>query len=138
MTAGVVTTGERSRPVRAALLAGAILLLALAAWLGAHEFSGTFGVTGQPVSCGSVWGLTRTDNLNAMSCTDELRTRVTVVAVLVGVAGLLASVPWVITSGRAWSTARRWLFAVALGVPIALAVAIVVVGRHRIWSVSGA
>ena len=128
----------RVRGLLAAEIA-AIALLAIAAWLGAPEQVGTFGQTGRPVSCGSVWGLPGTDDLNAATCTDALRTRVVAVGSLVALAGALGfGAPVVLRSGRAWSTRRRMALSAAVALPLALGVVFVLVGRHMIWSVGGA
>ena len=129
-----------SRPLRfllgAECIAFAIALVAI--WLGAHEFVGTFGSTDQPLSCGSVWGLPSTGDLNAASCEGALRARLTLVAVLLGIAGMLAlGAPLMLRRPTESSTRRRVLISAALVTPILIAVLVVVMGRHLIWSVSG-
>lgn len=124
--------------VAAALFA--LSLAAAAAVFGAHEFVGEFGSTGQTMSCGSVWGLIETDNLNAATCQDDLRSRVTLVAALIGVAGMVALAVPALTFGRptSWSRRRRIALAVGLTATSLVPIVMIAVGRHLIWSVSGA
>lgn len=112
---------------RAIGLGLAVVLLLAAAALGAESFDGTFGVTAQEVECGSVWHLYWQDDLNAKSCTGDLRTRLTLTAVVTGLGVSLAAaalwprrLPWVLLTG------------------VVVAVAMVIAGRHFIWRVSGA
>ena len=116
-----------ARRVRFIGLAVAIALVMAAAIAGAESFEGTFGATSNAVDCGSVWHLYWPGYLNAASCTDELRSRLTMTAVLVGLATAVAAsalwprrLPWVLLPGAA------------------LAVAMLAAGRHFIWRVSGA
>lgn len=109
----------------------AVVLWVFAAVLGAEQFDGTFGVTGIEVQCGSVWGLRATDDLNAKSCADDLRDRVTLVAVLVGLGLLIVSV------AAAWRRSRVAM-TFACATPVVLTIVMIAVGRHLIWSVSGA
>ena len=116
----------------------ALLIVVVAALLGAHEFIGTFAGTGEVMSCGSVWGLPRPGNLNGASCQSDLRDRVTVVALLLGLAAAIALIaPLTLHWSAMKHSPRRWLGALlAFGIPIALSVAIIVAGRHLIWSIS--
>lgn len=116
----------------------ALLLVATAMWLGAHEFVGTFGGTGEVKSCGSVWGLSSTDDLNAASCQSDLRDRLTLVAGLVGLAAAVALVvPLTLRRASVESRARRFGLLLALGIPLTISTAMIGVGRHLMWSVSG-
>jgi hypothetical protein len=116
--------------VRPAGLALALALLVSAAALGAEPFHGTFGVTGQKVDCGSVWHLYSQDDLNAKSCTSDLRSRLTLTAVVTGLAISVAD-------AALWPKRRKRLPWVLLP-GVVVAVAMVVAGRHFIWRVSGA
>lgn len=132
----MILAGRSRYLICAAALA---LVIALgAAWLGTHEFVGTFGGTDEPMTCGSIWGLPKTDDLNAASCVGDLRDRLTLVAALLGIAGIVALVPPVMLRRSQKSSTKRRLGAlVALGAPILMSVMMIVVGRHLIWSVSG-
>lgn len=113
----------------------AIALLALGAWLGAHEFVGEFGRTGQPKECGSVWGLPTSGDLNAATCKGDLHDRVTLVAVVIGTAGVIRFVTPVLAYRQ---STRRWLLVVAVTVPLVVSTVLIVLGRHFISRVSGA
>lgn len=140
----------RRRRSRFALTASASLTIALltfslaisgsAAVLGASEFVGEFGRTGQPMTCGSVWGLIETDDLNGATCQGDLRARLTTVAWLVGIAGMSAlAVPAIVRGGPpSWSRRRRVALAAGLAATILVPTLMVAVGRHLIWSVAGA
>lgn len=105
----------------------AVVLFLLATWLGAESFAGTFGVTDTRISCGSVWHLPWEGDLNAASCRDELRGRLTVTAGLVGASIAVAGV-------TAWPCRAGWLLVVGLVIGLGM----VAYGRHLIWRVSGA
>ena len=130
-----------SRPPRSlarGLATGALTAIAVAAWLGSRRFVGTFGSTGQPKSCGSVWGLLAVGDLNAATCQPALLNRLTLVGALLGVGGVAAAVALTIRHRQAHPsrTGNRALVA-ALLVPLVLSVVVVAVGRHLAWSVSG-
>ena len=113
----------------------AIALLGLGAWLGSHEFVGEFGRTGQPMQCGSVWGLPTNSDLNAATCKGDLRDRLTLVAVVIGAAGVVAFVTPALTRRP---SARLRLLVVAVVVPLVVSTAMIVLGRHFISRGSGA
>jgi hypothetical protein len=134
-----------TRPIRhRARLVGAAIAVAVltgaAAVLGAEHYEGTFGVTGTPKSCGSVWGLPTVDDLNAASCVPGLRTRVTLVAILIGVALAIAALAAIdVVSARTSAPRHRAAWSVFAVVASGLvSTALIVIGRHFIWSVSGA
>lgn len=113
----------------------AIILLGLGAWLGSHEFVGEFGRTGQSMECGSVWGLPTNDGLNAATCVGDLRDRVTLVAAIIGAAGVVAlATPTLVLR----QSARSRLLVVAVAFPLALSLAMLALWRHFIWRVTGA
>jgi hypothetical protein len=118
-----------------------LAVLVLSAWVGSRETTGTFGITDRPTSCGSVWGLPGTDDLNAASCVDELRGRVTLVGALFATGAFLTLMSALGIDGRYrhGSRARRAAtLAAATLLPLASAATIIVSGHHLIWSVSGA
>lgn len=132
-----------SRPPRSllrGLAAGALAAVAVAAWLGSREFVGTFGATGQPMTCGSVWGLLTAADLNAASCKPDLLNRLTLVAALLGASGLAIAAALTSRHRQAHpsSTGNRALVVAVVLVPLLLSVVVVAVGRHLAWSVSGA
>lgn len=118
------------------------VLVVTAAMLGAHPFKGEFGATGEPKTCGSVWGLRNVEDLNAATCAQDLRDRVTLVSIVLGVAFATGAVGMVdvasMRNARA-SRGRKVGCALSLvGASAAVAVMLIAVGRHLIWSVSGA
>jgi O-antigen/teichoic acid export membrane protein len=133
-------TARSSRVLTSAgLLVGAFVVLT-AAWLGSREFRGTFGSTAQEESCGSVWGLPWTGSLNALSCTNDLRDRVAVVAILLGVGAIMLSVTLLKyrrSHGRTGTS--PWVArAIAVTIPVLGVLLMIAFGRDLIWSVRGA
>jgi len=117
-----------------AVLTGASIVL------GAERFEGTFGVTGMPKSCGSVWDLPTIGDLNAASCVPSLRDRVALVSILIGVALAIAALTVIdIVSARTSAPRHRTAWSVfAIVASGLISAALIVTGRHLIWSVSGA
>jgi hypothetical protein len=116
-----------------------LLIVVLAVWLGAHEFVGTFGNTGEVKSCGSVWGLPNTDDLNAASCQGDLRDRLTLVAGLIGLAAAVALiVPLTLRRASTESSpGRKFGVLLALGISVVISTVMIGLGRHLMWSVTG-
>lgn len=129
---------RRVRVVSAAIAVAA--LTGAAAVLGAEQFNGTFGVTGIPKSCGSVWDLPAIGDLNAATCEGDLKNRVTLVSVLIGVALAIAALATIdLLSARTGAPRHRKAWSVFAVVASGfITAALIVVGRHLIWSVSGA
>jgi hypothetical protein len=117
----------------------ALLIVMNAAWLGAHEFVGTFGATGELESCGSVWGLANSSDLNAASCQGDLRDRLTLVGGLIGLGAAVALIAPLTLRGasKKSSPGRRFGVLLALTISIMISMVTIGVGRHLMWSVSG-
>jgi hypothetical protein len=117
----------------------AFVLLALTIALAAVEFDGEFGVTGLPVECGSVRGLLDRGDLNAKTCTADLRSQVSLVgASLFGALVLGVLSPLIAMRLRTGGERpRRWHIVVSAAARFVIAIAIVALGRHKIWSVGG-
>jgi hypothetical protein len=92
------------------------------------------------MSCGSVWGLRSATDLNGASCKPDLLGRLTLVAAVLGVGGVAGGLALATRGGHAQRgtfRSRALLVAALLG-PVILFVVVVIVGRHLVWSVSGA
>ena len=88
----------------------------------------------------AVFGLIDQGDLNAKTCTDDLRTQVSVTGGAL-FAALVSAVLAPMVAKRLRTDGARpptWLFAVAVGVCAVIAVAGIALGRHRIWAVGGA
>ncbi|MCZ7528815.1 MAG: hypothetical protein M5U14_22030 [Acidimicrobiia bacterium] len=125
--------------LRPVLIGTAVLLVLLAGVLGAETLDGTFGSTGEPKTCGSVWGLVSVDDLNAATCTGALRARLVTVSSMLGLALTLLVLALVeVRTPRGSGAARRWWMIVAVGLGVLGAGAMIAVGRHLAWQVGGA
>lgn len=138
----MIRTTTGARRARVVLFGGetlALVLLGFTIALASVDFDGEFGVTGAPVRCGSVLGLADQGDLNAKTCTADLRSQVSVVAAALFGALLLGTLsPLIATRLRTEGKRPQWWhIAVTAAGCLAIAVAVVALGRHKIWSAGG-
>ena len=116
-----------------------MLNVTTAAWLGAHEFVGTFGATREFKRCGSVWGLANSSDLNAAICQGDLRDRLTLVGGLIGLGAAVALIAPLTLRRPSNKSSPRRRFGILLAFTISIMISIVTigVGRHLMRSVSG-